>query len=134
MTGHEFALALFAGVALALPYLFYAARAREARRLFAAGLVVAACIYVLFAAAAGTKLLMEIGGVAVFGILAYVGVRHSVYVLALGWVAHVAWDLLLHPSDWWYPVACIGFDLVVAGAILGMAWRRGLPLSGIMGR
>jgi signal transduction histidine kinase len=36
----------------------------------------------------------------------------------LGWAAHAGWDLLFHRLDvasyapWWYPVACIGFDLV----------------------
>jgi len=74
-------------------------------------------------------LLIELSGVALFGVLAFFGVRRSAYFLALGWAAHVAWDLLLHPVHvssyvpWWYPVACIGFDLVVAGAILSASLR-----------
>jgi hypothetical protein len=71
--------------------------------------------------------------VALFGILAFLGVRYSAYFLALGWVAHVAWDLLLHPvhvsayAPLWYPVACIGFDLAVAGAVVGASWAGSEP-------
>ena len=127
MIHNDFALAVFAGVALALPYLLYARRVRHWRRVYGAGLVIAAAVYVAFAACRGTlrETLVELGGVVLFGILAVLGVRYSAWVLALGWVAHLGWDLLLHPvsapsyAPWWYPVACIGFDLVVAGAIVG---------------
>jgi hypothetical protein len=128
MIGNAFVLAVVAGVLLALPYLLYARRVSDPR-VFGVGLVIAAVVYVLFAATAGStrEVLVELGGVALFGALAFVGIRYSAAVLALGWVLHVAWDLLLHPvqvssyAPWWYPVICIGFDLVVAGAIFGMA-------------
>ena len=128
-------LALFAGVVLALPYLLYARRTRDRRRVFGVGLLVAATIYIGFAVSKGNlnALLVELIGVALFGILAFLGIRYSAYFLALGWVAHVAWDLLLHPvnvssyAPWWYPVACIGFDLVVAGAIAGASWPGSEP-------
>ena len=127
MIRHEFVLAVSLGVVLALPYLLYARRVRNRRRVFGIGLVAAAFIYVLFAVFAGTQrdLLVESSGVVLFGALAVLGIRRSAWFLALGWAAHVGWDLLLHPVDvssyapWWYPVTCIGFDLVVAGAILG---------------
>ncbi|HEX2121542.1 MAG TPA: DUF6010 family protein [Thermoanaerobaculia bacterium] len=117
---------VFAGGVLALPYVLYARRSRDRRRVFAIGLAVAALVYVALAAFRGTggELLVEAGGVMLFGIVAVLGVRHSIYWLALGWAAHVGWDLLLHPAGassyapWWYPVICIGFDLVVAGAIV----------------
>jgi hypothetical protein len=135
MIGAEFVLALFGGVALALPYLLYARRTRDRRRVFGVGLVVAATIYIGFAVSRGdlNALLVESAGVALFGILAFLGVRYSAYFLALGWVAHVAWDLLLHPvngtsyAPWWYPVACIGFDLAVAGAIFGASSQGSEP-------
>ena len=109
------------GVALAVPYVLYGRGAR----VFAAGLIVAAAIYVVFAATRGTfqDVLLELGGVAVFGTLAVLGLRRPL-VLATGWALHVSWDVLLHPigdtsyAPWWYPVLCIGFDLVVAAAIL----------------
>jgi hypothetical protein len=126
MVGNEFVVALFAGVVLAVPYLVYA---RSRRWTLGAGLIVAAAVYVPFAVLAGTlnDVLTELSGVVLFGVLAAIGMRGSLYFLALGWVAHLGWDLLLHPmhtatyAPWWYPIACIGFDLVVGGAIVGIA-------------
>lgn len=123
----EFIIAIFAGLALALPYLLYARRTRHQRRIYGAGLVVAAVVYVVLAGLRGTfqDFLTEMAGIVLFGAFAFLGVRKSAYFLALGWAAHVAWDLLLHSvavssyAPWWYPVTCIGFDLIVAGAILG---------------
>src|SRR5215212_10959489 len=116
MIAVQFVLAISAGVALALPYLLYARRVRDRKRVFGIGLVVAASVYVLFAGYRGTvkEVLVELSGVVLFGIVAFLGVRYSVYLLALGWLGHVIWDLLLHPvsgssyAPWWYPVTCIG--------------------------
>ena len=51
-------------------------------------------------------------------------------VLALGWAAHVIWDVGMHLhgagaefTPAWYPAVCIGFDLVVAAAIVFGARR-----------
>jgi hypothetical protein len=129
--GNELVLAISAGVALALPYLLYVQRSRERRRMFGLGLIAAAAVYVVLAASRGTlrDVLIEAGGILLFGIVAFLGIRHRASFLAFGWVAHVAWDLLLHPvngssyAPWWYPVLCVGFDLVVAGAIVGASWH-----------
>jgi len=129
MTRNELALAISAGVALAIPYSLYALRARHAKRVFGVGLVVAAAAYVVFAAvrASFDGFLIESCGVLLFAGIAALGVRGSAHVLALGWLGHILWDLLLHPAfsyaPWWYPVACIGFDLVVAGAIFARSMR-----------
>lgn len=98
-------------------------------RLLALGLVVAALIYVVFALPGADHrwLALEGAGLAVFGGLAWLGVRASLWWLALGWVAHVAWDVGLHLERTqavvgpWYPLLCVGFDLVVAGYLLGPA-------------
>ena len=95
---------------------------------FALGLIVAALIYIGFALANGApvrSLLLESLGVLPFGLLAWLGSRRSQLWLALGWAAHVAWDLGLNagarapafvPS--WYPVVCTSFDLLVAGYVV----------------
>jgi len=119
-------VAIFAGVVLALPYVVYA---RRRRRALGYGLIAAAAIYVVFAAVAGDvrAVLVEIVGLGAFAGIAIIGIRRSANILALGWVAHVAWDVLFHPlthsgyAPWWYPAACIGFDLVVAAAALEIA-------------
>lgn len=127
MISAEWLLAVCGGVALAVPYVLFARRAR----VFGVGLMVAAVVYVGFAVAGGTgrEVLTEAIGVVVFATLTVLGIRRSGYFLALGWAAHVGWDVLLHPMNassyvpWWYPAMCIGFDLVVAAAIV-RATRR----------
>lgn len=116
-------VAVFAGVVLALPYIRYA---RRRRRVLGYGLIAAAAIYVVFAAVAGDvrAVLVEIVGLGAFAGIAVIGIRRSANILALGWVAHVAWDVLFHSmthsgyAPWWYPAACIGFDLAVAADVL----------------
>lgn len=102
-------------------------RRRGEAQLLAIGLVIAALIYVLLAIFGADRvwLAYEAGGLLLFGVLAWFGARVSLAWLALGWTAHVAWDVGLHldrpqaivPA--WYPLLCVGFDLVVAGFVLG---------------
>lgn len=98
-------------------------------RLLALGLVVTALIYVGLALAATDArwLVVEAAGVALFAGLAWLGVRHAGWWLALGWTAHVGWDVGLHLDraqplvGAWYPLFCVGFDLIVAGFLLSGA-------------
>jgi hypothetical protein len=104
------------------------ARARKAAevRVLALGLVVAALIYVGLALADRGRewLVIEVAGAVLFGCLAWLGLRASRWWLAMGWVAHVGWDVGLHLDraqavvGAWYPLLCVGFDLVVAGFVL----------------
>lgn len=103
-------------------------------RLIAVGLVVAAAIYVALALAGadGRWLAIETAGLVVFAGLAWLGLRASLWWLSLGWMAHVGWDIGLHLDraqavvGAWYPLACVGFDLVVAGFLLS-ATAAGVP-------
>jgi hypothetical protein len=104
---------------------------RGEMRVLAYGLVVAALIYPawLLALAATDWLTLELGGVLVFAVLGWFGVRTSPWWLVLGWVGHVGWDAWFHldresmiPS--WYPLLCVGFDLAVAGFLLGQLLGR----------
>ena len=97
---------------------------------YAIGLVVAALIYVVFAVAGGAPLswlLLESGGVVLFSLVALIGVRISTWALIIGWVAHTVWDVLLHKVlsvgfvPEWYPVGCLGFDLLLAAYIIKRA-------------
>jgi hypothetical protein len=98
-------------------------------RLLALGLVLAAVIYVALALSRGDGrwLALEAIGLALFAGLAWLGLRVSLWWLALGWAANVGWDVGLHLDRTqpvvraWYPLACVGFDLVVAGFLLSMA-------------
>lgn len=97
-------------------------------RIYAIGLVTAAVIYLFFGLAGGASakwLAVESLGVIIYGAAAWVGLRRWISLLALGWAAHVAWDLLLHLSGagaeytpYWYPWLCLSFDVVIAAAVL----------------
>jgi hypothetical protein len=127
-------LALLAGFVMAAVFLTWARRKRpdHARRLYALGLLIAALIYVAFALAghgSARWVALELIGVLLYGGAAWIGLRTAPLVLALGWAAHVGWDVLLHVrgdgaayTPDWYPWFCVSFDLIVAGATL---MRRG---------
>jgi len=126
------AMPVVLGVMLALALAAFANRrsAHHAVHVYATALIVAALIYVAFALigrASGAWLLVEVGGVALFGAAAVVGRRTWVPCLAIGWAAHVAWDLALHRrgagavyTPVWYPWLCVGFDLTLAAYILAL--------------
>ena len=124
-------LMIVLGAALALPYVAYGRTRLRPAVTFATGLIVAAALYVVFALFAGDwhSVVVELGGVLLFAAIALGGLRWKPHVLAIGWVAHVGWDLLLHPvqhsgyAPWWYAALCVGFDLFVAGWIASL-WRR----------
>jgi hypothetical protein len=130
------AFQILLGAALAVPLVLYARSRRREDVIYALGLVVAALVYVGFALAAGAGtavLIAELVGVALFGAVAWLGVRRTALWLAAGWALHVGWDLLLHPlsgpgyAPAWYVRACIGFDLVVAAWIALRAEREAEP-------
>ncbi|MGH9360808.1 MAG: DUF6010 family protein [Thermoanaerobaculia bacterium] len=122
-------LALQLGLGALLAYCLAAfARGIGCERLvFAVGLAIAAGVYVVAALAAGggEGLLVEIMGLVLFGIVAFLGFRYRPDFLAYGWAAHVLWDVLLHTGarspivPAWYAMLCVGLDLLLGGYILG---------------
>ncbi|HEX8846322.1 MAG TPA: DUF6010 family protein [Pyrinomonadaceae bacterium] len=132
----ETILWLLLGVASAIGFILFArnlGREGEARVL-AAGLVIAALVYVVFGVSARETnwILLELAGLLLFSIVAVLGLKRSALWLAAGWAGHPLWDAWLHLGDAggasftprWYVLACIGFDLLVAGYILLMKQRR----------
>jgi len=120
---------LILGFLLGAVYLAWTRRhgLRQERRLLAVGLAVAALIYLLFAAAAGSTdwLIIEAAGLLVYSAIAWLGTQRSVVWLAAGWGCHPLWDMLLHLNGEgariapdWYVIACLSFDLLVAGYVL----------------
>ena len=129
-------IALLLGIVLSLAFVGLARRyppTRE-RLVYAVGLVVTALVYVVFGVVGGASaqwLALESLSVLLYGAAAWGGLRGRPWLLALGWAAHVAWDVLLHLSGagaeytpHWYPWSCVSFDLVVAGAVLASSRRR----------
>lgn len=113
---------------------------RRERRVYAVGLVITALVYVVFAVAGGASaqwLALESLGVFLYGAAAWGGLRGRPSLLAMGWAAHVAWDVLLHLSGagseytpHWYPWSCVSFDLVMVGAVLASSRRGAADLRG----
>ena len=113
----EIVVGLFLGVGFVL-------LSRNYARSFAIGLVVTALIYVGLAIfkGSGRWILIELAGVAIFAVFAWLGLRKSGWFLAAGWALHPLWDAGLHDYSTlfvphWYIGACIGFDLLVAAYI-----------------
>lgn len=87
-------------------------------------LLVAALIYVGFAAAAWLPdwLHVELAGLLLFAALALLGARRP-WLLAVGWLLHVLWDMPVHDSltathvPDFYRWLCLGFDVVAAGVV-----------------
>lgn len=124
-----------AGLILAFLFVSIArGRGRSSARPFAVALIVAAILYVAFAAAFGGSpawIGLETLGVAIFAAVAWIGLQRSLLLLAAGWTAHVVWDLALHldgPGATYTPAyyvwLCLGFDLVIAGACVMLERRR----------
>ena len=126
-------LGLFFGAALIMYARKY--RAKGEKIILAKALIVAAIIYVLFAIIWGntTWMVIEIIGVPTYGLFAWAAMRYSSYWLAIGWLLHPLWDAWLHllgpgktVAPAWYAIACITFDILVAGYIFYRAkyWRQ----------
>lgn len=110
--------------------------ATREREWLALMLLVAALVYPLCGVGAQplSQLGVEATGVALFLVFALLGVRASPWFLALGWGAHAVWDIAIPASrdasylPTWYPMLCLGFDVVVAGYVAGRASGR-TPLA-----
>ncbi len=107
-------------------YAFSKMKAHRHKKFFAGCLIIAALIYVGFAAvgistetASYNWLLVEIAGFFIYTFFAYAGVKISAWFLAAGWILHILWDVGLHFGEAtafvpdFYPPVCIGFDLVL---------------------
>jgi hypothetical protein len=124
-------IAVTVGVLGAVGLVLLARSLAPRRELFVygVGLGITAVAYVAFALYHGAParyLGLELVGAVLYGSAAILGTRRWPTLLALGWTAHVAWDLFLHPAGGpayaplWYPWFCVGFDLPVGGYIAGL--------------
>ena len=101
------------------------------RAFYPAVLMVVASYFVLFAVLGGDRrvLAVELGLAMVFVVLALVGFRRSLWIVAAGLVGHGVFDVfhgqfIANPGlpEWW-PSFCMAYD-VVAGAYLAVLLSR----------
>jgi hypothetical protein len=96
-------------------------------------MMVIALLYVLFAVMGGSAdaLLAEAAVAVVFLILALVGFRHSLWLVAFALAAHGIYDavhawLFTNPgAPVWWPAFCATYDLVAAGYLAALLTRPG---------
>jgi hypothetical protein len=122
------ALQLLLGAIACFAFIFLARLLSPKRelRLYGVTLIITALIYVGFTLRGATTawVVVELIGAVVFTVLALVGLKISALLLAFAWAAHAAWDVVLHKLTEaafvpdWYPLACLSFDLVLAGYIV----------------
>ncbi len=133
--------AIFATVAVIVPAFLLSRFTRDiiGRSLLVIFLFIAAGAYFGFATLGRELLdtqpiwtLVEIAQVIVFGAIGLLGLRGSPYWIAVGWVLHPFWDVVLHYigpghafTPWTYAIACISFDWLVALYIV-IAYGLGL--------
>lgn len=147
-------LSLLFGVASAYPYLYLAhimTSVTKRRHLLGTGLVGAAVAYIMFALLWGrpnendeitimsfsSVMWLEVTGLAVYGSCYPLAiVFQSDLWLALGWVLHPLWDMLLHwgkeapashVAPQWYVLTCASFDVAVAGYIVWVQQQQQQP-------
>jgi hypothetical protein len=109
------------GLFLGIVFILLVRLSGSYERSFAVGLVVTALIYVGLAVFGNSSawILIELAGVAIFAVFAWLGLRKTGWFLAAGWALHPLWDAGLHDYSTqfvphWYIGGCIGFDLLVA--------------------
>jgi len=136
-----FLISFILGLVLAVLYLYWLNRLNDVqfKQAASAGLMIAAFIYIGFAWFYGERqwLIVELLGVGVYGTAALLALRYSVLWLAVGWGLHPIWDLWVHwlgpgthivPA--WYAIACLSFDLLVAGYIVMRSDMKSLLIRG----
>ena len=99
----------------------------QTRRILFGGLVVAALAYVIFPVygrASAGWIGLELLGLAIYGGIAFLGLRGSQWWLVAGWALHPVWDIALHylgagaafaPAP--YALGCLAWDPIVAAYI-----------------
>ena len=133
----DFTIEIIAGVLLAFAtILFWRVFIHYERLLSGLALVCAGGFYPIFGLLAGAPLIAmpwEIAGFLLACVFGFFGVRSSMWYLAVGWMLHGPWDVIVpHLEDVshmpsWYAGLCLGFDVVAGSywAARAMGWFPG---------
>jgi hypothetical protein len=104
------------------------------RAFYPTALIVIASYYVLFAVMAASRrtLVIEIAIASGFLLLATIGYKRSLWLVAFALVGHGVFDIVHHilienpgvPHSW--PGFCLVFDVILGGLLVVRLWRRRL--------
>lgn len=107
------------------------------RALYPVALIVIASYYCLYAVLGGsnTALVNESIIATLFVVIAAVGFRTNLWIVAAGIVGHGVMDIFHHlfienpglPT--WWPMFCMSIDIVVGAYMALMLWRKGIPTT-----
>ena len=125
LSGFDSILWLLLGLLAVSPLLGIVERTSLAatQKLLGISLVIAALVYVAFALWFGQPLwlLIEAMGLLIYGGFYWLARQFSWLWLAVGWLLHPLWDVVLHVlgpgqhiTPAWYAIACVSFDFAVA--------------------
>ncbi len=124
---------LLLGSLAAAAYLWYVMQhPKTAKRLLAVGLIIAALIYIGLAIFEGDSrwVGVEAAGTLLYSAFALAGLKYTVRWIAIGWLLHPLWDLVVHYAGpgahivpAWYAWACLSFDVIVALYIGKRNWE-----------
>jgi len=97
-------------------------------------LIVVASYYVLFAvmAASGRTLVIEIAAASCFLLLATIGYKKSLWLVAIALVGHGVFDIVHHSLienpgvPHWWPGFCMAFDVILGGLLAVRLLTRSL--------
>jgi len=129
---------MLAGALLVLPAVWMVRRFPQHERLLAGlVLILASALYPALGLAAGvsaSSMPFEWLAFLVTALLAALGIRVSMWFLAVGWLLHGPWDFMVpHIEDVshmpsWYAGLCLGYDLVF-GAYFAVRALGGMPVQ-----
>jgi hypothetical protein len=123
------------GLSVAVAALALVVGLERERAFYPTVMIVIAAYYVLFAAMAASSriLILEITFASIFLVLAIVGYKKNLWLVALAIVGHGIFDLA-HPFLFadpgvprWWPGFCSIFDVVLGGLLIVQLMRRGSP-------
>lgn len=107
------------------------------RALYPVALIVIASYYCLYAVLGGsnTALVNESILAAVFVVIAAVGFRTNLWIVAAGIVGHGIMDIFHHSFienpglPTWWPMFCMSIDIVLGAYLALMLWRKAIPVT-----
>jgi hypothetical protein len=106
----------------------------QERAFYPTVLIVVASYYVLFAVmgASNRTLFIEIAVASGFLLLAIIGYKKSLWLVAIGLVGHGVFDIVHHLAienpgvPQWWPGFCSAFDVILGGVLAARLLRSGL--------
>lgn len=124
LSNYEILSYLLLGIAAACGLLIYIRKfsVRKKYHLLALGLFIVSAIYVVFALTTFNEIwiVVEVVGLLLFLLFIWMAFHYSMWFVVMGWVAHIVWDVGVHPEEiapyvpYWYAWICVGFDGVIA--------------------